>query len=215
MVRGSHGNRVWVDVSERLPTTSTSRWHLSIHHPKDAKNACKGSHSQLPSRHAHCFHVQLAPTSTGGRPRIRLGPFQISRFLPAFPRLPFSAGRRANFGCCCFHARFVRPPIHFHFSWGSFCIWCQRSVSSRIRVWRRPARNEVTSSPRLLKNPKWRPVNPLAAQSRGHITRASGDPFVVRRRIAGHRAGPSSFFLVLQPLLVHSTSADLAIHGEL
>lgn len=71
-----------------------------------------------------------------------------------------------------------------------------------------------TKSPRLLKNPKWRPVNPLATQSRGHITRASGDPFVVRRRIAGHRAGPSSFFLVLQPFLVHSTSADLAVHGE-
>lgn len=62
------------------------------------KPACKGSHSQLPSAgNAHPrLLVQLAPTSTGVQPRLRLGPFQISRFLPGFPRLPFPAGWRAK-----------------------------------------------------------------------------------------------------------------------
>lgn len=137
----------------------------------------------------------------------------FARFSP--PALSSGLARK-NFGCCCccFHASFV-PPFISNFLGGRFAFGAIGLSRRRCRVWRRPARNEVTSSPRLLKKrPKWRAFNPLATQSRGHITRASRDPFVVRRRIAGHRAGPSSFFLVLQPLLVHSTSADLAVHGE-
>lgn len=167
---------------------------------KKKKKACKGSHSQLPSVHAHC------PLPCAVRANIHRGSaphsFRSVSDFSLFARLPFSEGRRTNFGCCCFHVKSV-PPIHFQFSWGSFCIWCQRSVSSR-KSGVAAGGPQRTKSPRLLKNPKWRPVNPPWRPKVGGTSPArlaihlwSGDPFVVRRRIAGHRAGPSSFFLVL------------------